>query len=138
MLKCLIGLQLCMEDWKGLTTGLNPFTLSQHTIAVRKELEACAAKHALAVGGGAAPSLTDAKTLTAPDSATITSTLAAAPVMITRLRIVTASIFGVAHGTTSSAGDFVNDMVSRKDNLYDAMARDSHCGHTLAVHILLW
>ena len=62
LLKCILGFQIHMEDQEDLTTGVYLFTLGKHTIAVQKRLTARAARHALMIGGGAAPSLAEAKT----------------------------------------------------------------------------
>ena len=79
----------------------------------------------LIVGGGAAPSLVNDETLTLTDGATIPSTLTAALGIITCLCDIAAEIFVVTHGNTSTAGNFVDEMVARKDELNKAMARDA-------------
>ena len=117
-------------------TGEQPFMLSQHTINVQKVLAACDARHAISIGGGAAPLLADAKTLTASDGATTLPTLTAAQRMITHLRVVTATIFDVGQGTTSDAGNFANDMVARKDELDNSMAWDARRGRKIPGLIL--
>ena len=49
------------------------------------------------VGGGATPSLADAATLTAPDSVTLTASLAMARRSHARLRLVLSTLFGTEH-----------------------------------------
>ena len=97
-----------------------------------------AARYSVIFTGGAAPSLSDTKTLTVPNGTTILSTLAAARGMITHLRVVAATIFGVAHGTTSAAGDFVDKMVAQEDKIKQAMERDACHSRKLPVLILKW
>ena len=58
--------------------------------------------------------------------------------MTTRLCIVTAAIFRVAHGTTFATGDFVNKMVACEDKLRKPMAQDARCGRKLPGQILRW
>ena len=58
--------------------------------------------------------------------------------MITRRRVVTATILGVSHGTTSSAGNFVDEMMECKDSLDEAMALDACCSCNIPVLILQW
>ena len=95
-------------------------------------------RHSLVFGGGATPSLDDAKTLIAPDGSTILSRLASARGMIKRLRILVTTVFGVAHGTTSTADNFFNMMVALKDELNEAMAQDDRRGRKLPGLILRW
>ena len=92
-------------------------------------------RHASIVGGGAASLLANDKTLTAPYIVTIPSTLVAARGMITRLCVVTAAIFGITHGTTSSAGKFVDKIVASKDK---EIAQDNRRGRKLPSLILHW
>ena len=138
MPKRLLGLQLCMEDREYLKTGVQPFTFWQHIIAVRKALAACDPRHALIVGGGAATSLDDAKTLTALDSATTPSTLVALRGMITHLCVVADRIFGVSHITTSAMGKCFDKIVARKDEIGKAMAWDARRSRKLPGLIIFW
>ena len=118
--------------------GMHMFTLDQHTIAVQRALLTCAARHALEIGGGTVPLLANAVTLNAPDGDTIPLTLAAARGMIPHLSVISAAIFGVAHGTTSSTGDFVDEIVVREGDLDEAIACYSCRSRNLHGLILRW
>ena len=67
----------------------------------------------LVVGVGATLLLANTKMLTVPNGVTIMLTLIVAQGMITRLRVVSTAVFGISHGTTSTAGDFIKKMVAR-------------------------
>ena len=67
----------------------------------------------------------NAEKLTLPNGATITSTLTATLGIVTCLSDIAAEIFVVINGNTSAAGNFVDEMVARKDKLNEAIARDA-------------
>ena len=60
LLKRLLGIHICMDDWEDLTTRLHISTLRQHTIAVQIALTSHAAIHSLISGGVAMPLLANA------------------------------------------------------------------------------
>ena len=66
MVKKVMSLGLQMRDEEDLTGGIHPFVLGQHTAAARKRAEAKADTYTTVTGGGAAPTIADAKLLTAP------------------------------------------------------------------------
>ena len=68
--------------------GLHQFRLVQHTSAARKVLKARIEQHQVIAGGGAAPSLSGASTLTAPDGVYLLSNLSMARGSHAQLRVV--------------------------------------------------
>ena len=71
-----LGFYLYRRD--NLGTGLHQFGIGQPSSAYLKVLKAHTNQHQVIAGGGATPSLADAVTLMAPDSVSLTATLARA------------------------------------------------------------
>ena len=75
LLKLTLALGFRLEHRDELGSGFHQFRLGEHTSAARKLLKSEADKYQVIVGGGAAPSLSDATTLTAPDGVSLPVTL---------------------------------------------------------------
>ena len=99
-----LGFHIYHRD--NLRIGLHQFRISQQTSAAWKVVKAPANQHQVIAGGGAAPSLADAATLTAPDGVSLSATLAMAWGSYLRLRVVLVTLFGPDHPTTLAIEKF--------------------------------
>ena len=105
LLKITLVLSIRLEHQENLGSSLHQFGLIQHTYATRKVLKAWADQHQVITGGGAAPYLADASTLTATDRVSLTATLLMARGGNARMRVVLSTLFGPNHLTAMSTDE---------------------------------
>ena len=77
--------------------GLHQIGLGQHTSADRKVLKNRSDQHQVIAGSGAAPSLADTATLTAPDGVSLLVTLVMAQGPHAGLTVFLVTLFGQDH-----------------------------------------
>ena len=94
LLNITLSLGFLLDHRDNLGLGLHQFGLIQHTSAAWKVLKAPADKQRVIVCGGAAPSLEDADTLTAPYGLSLPATLAMAGGASAGLRLVIDTLLG--------------------------------------------
>ena len=78
LLKLTLDLGFRLDCCNDLGMGLHQFGLGQHTSATQKVLKVCANQNQVIVVSGAAPSLSDADTPTAPDGVSLMATISVA------------------------------------------------------------
>ena len=76
LLKLALALGFLLEHRDDLGLGLHQFGIGQHTSSAGNMFKARANKYQVIAGGGAAPSLADAATLTVPDGVSLPYNLA--------------------------------------------------------------
>ena len=114
MLKLTLALGFCLDHRDNLVTGLHHFVLRQHISDTRKVLKDRTNQHQVIVGGGDAPSLADAATLTSPDGLYLLATLDIARGPHTQLRVVLFTLIGTYHSTTLEMKELNTEIIERE------------------------
>ena len=91
--------------------------MGQNTYAAWKVLNPRTDQHQVIAGGGDAPSLEDAATLTAPDGVSLQANLSMARGAHTRLRVVLDTLLGQDHPAAQAMQDINEDILEREINL---------------------
>jgi len=131
-------LSLWMRDEDDLTGGIEPFVLGQHTIAARKRADAKADRYTMVTGEGAAPTIADAKLLTAPDSVDLFSSIMKAKRSLSRTRVLAATVISVSHNTISKMSAFVAKIREEEVALEVYVPRDQMLVSQVPALITLW
>ena len=126
LLKMVLRLDFCLASKDDLSSGLHAFTLGQHTAARRKLLKTCADRHNLMAGGHAAPSLSDAEELVAPNGMTILTSHGQARGQHNRLRILGHALFGEIYTSSKQLKTSGQEMGRREQELEEYVPRERH------------
>ena len=109
MLTLSLGFRL--YQWDNFHTGLHPCGICQKISAAWKVLKAHSEQHQVIAGGGAAPSLVDAATMTAPDGVSLQATLVMAQGPHKRMRVVLDTHLGWDHPSAQSMQDINKELL---------------------------
>ena len=97
LLKLVLTLGFRMKSRDDLTTGLNPFFLSQHTATVQKFLHKQADRYVMVASSAGAPSLADMEILSDSDGMTLPRNFSMARGQGLRTRLIVRTCFDVDH-----------------------------------------
>ena len=105
LLKITLYLGFPMDHGEELGKSLHQFGMVQHTSSTRKVLKSRAEQHQVIAGGGTAPSLADAATLTATNGVSLPATMAMAQRAHAHMRVVLVTLLGQDHSTVMAMQD---------------------------------
>ena len=117
MLKLTLDLGFYLDHHIDLGMGLHQLGIGQHTYAAQNVLKDCADQHQVIMGNGAATSLADAATLTAPDGVSLPDTLAMEQGSHARLREVLVTLYGPDHPTATDMKEVNTESMDRNTEL---------------------
>jgi hypothetical protein len=134
----IVGLEYRMANPDALTTGLQPFILTQTSSGAREAAQSRVSIYDTVMGGGASASVSDAESLVSNDPAVLPRTFLQARASLTVFEAFLLATLGEEHTWTRALHRFLLRMNSREMELEELQTRDPHYRNLVPTLVVRW
>lgn len=134
----IIGLEFRMANPDALSTGLQPFILSQTSSGAREAAQTRVMIFDTVMGGSASASVTDAESLVTNDPAVLPRTFLQARASLTVFQAFLFATLGEGHTWTRAMHHFLMRMSSREMELEELRTRDPQYRNLVPTLVVRW